>query len=376
MSVDLAARFSSLRLLADDMTGALDSAAAFVPVFGPMPVSGALSDHPTQVLDSATREVEAEQAAAQVRLLAPFLAPAPGRLSFFKVDSLLRGNAGAELAAILERQRFDQVIMANAMPFQGRWTRGGRQVHLRDGVETPTGEDLPHTLPRHGVKVRFARPTDGVGPGVTLFDCESQADLDAIVRAGLEAAGTTLWVGSGGLAGALARTMTRDAVPPPAFSGPVLGLIGSQHPTMLAQLRQVETYVEAVADHGPATVARIARRLSGARVAFLLCDLPAGMIRSEAHARIDARFAGLVRALEPPGLLFVSGGETLHSLMLPLHAEALEVVGEIEPGAPVSRLLGGPWRGTLVLSKSGAFGSEDFLVRLLSRLPPTSKVTA
>lgn len=376
MSADIEARFSSLRLLADDMTGALDSASAFVPVFGAMPVSGALSDNPTQVLDSATREVEAEKAAAHLRLLAPFLAPAPGRLSFFKVDSLLRGNAGAELAAILERQTFDQVIIANAMPFQGRWTRGGRQVRLKDGAETPTGEDLPRTLPCHGVKARLAQPTEGVQPGVTLFDSETQADLNAIVRAGLAASGNTLWVGSGGLAGALARALARHAVSPPPFSGPVLGLIGSQHRMMLAQLRQVAARVEALADHGPATAARVAQRLAQEPAVFLLCDLPAGITRNEAHARIEARFAGLVEALAPPGLLFVSGGETLRSLMPPLEAQALEVVGEIEPGAPVSRLLGGRWHGTLVLSKSGAFGSEDFLVRLLSLLPPTKVTTA
>lgn len=84
----------------------------------------------------------------------------------------------------------------------------------------------------------------------------------------------------------------------------------------------------------------------------------------------------LVEQLSAPSLLFVSGGETLRSLMAPLMVDALEVVGEIEPGAPVSRLLGGPWHGTPVLSKSGAFGGEDFLSNLLSRLqiPPKADI--
>jgi uncharacterized protein YgbK (DUF1537 family) len=367
------ASFSSLRLLADDMTGALDSASAFVAVFGEMCVSGALSSAATQVVDSATREVETEKAAAHAAMLAPLLAAAPGRLSFFKVDSLLRGNSGAELAAILKRAAFDRVVIANAMPFQGRKTRHGRQVRLKDGVETPTGENLPGTLTRYGVSLRLAQPAQVPGPGVTLYDSETEADLDTIVRNTLAAGGATLWVGSGGLAGALARALTRQPVAMPRLHAPVLGLIGSQHRMMLAQMARVPGHVVSLADATVETAASVTRDLAQAHAAFLICDLPAGITRPEAHARIEARFSALVTQVPPPGVLFVSGGETLRSLMLPLEAEALDVIGEIEPGAPISRLRGGLWHGTLVLSKSGAFGQEDFLQRLLSLLHVPSK---
>lgn len=368
--------YSSLRLLADDMTGALDSAAAFVPVFGPMRVSGALCDAETQVLDSATREVESDKAAAHAAMLAPLLAAAPGRLSFFKIDSLLRGNAGAELAAVMERQQYDHVIIAGAMPFQGRFTRQGRQVRLKAGAETPTGEDLPRTLKRYGLAVRLAQPQAALEPGITLFDSESEDDLDAIVRKGLAAGGRTLWVGSGGLAGALSRALVRQPTAPPSLCAPVLGMIGSQHRMMLAQMARVADHVVAVPDATAKTAAQIAQRLSQAQAAFLICDLPTGITRPEAHARIEARFAALVGQWSAPGLLFVSGGETLRSLMPPLEAEALEVIGEIEPGAPVSRLVGGHWHGTPVLSKSGAFGTEVFLEQLLSHLQRAPKAAS
>ena len=48
-----------------------------------------------------------------------------------------------------------------------------------------------------------------------------------------------------------------------------------------------------------------------------------------------------------------------------LGATALTVLGEQEPGAPISRMEGGHWDGLPILSKSGAFGAPDFLACLL-----------
>lgn len=160
--------------------------------------SGALSADATQIVDSATREVEAKKAAAQAGMMAPLLSAAPGRLSFFKVDSLLRGSSRDELAAILARESFDRVIIANAMPFQGRMTRKGRQVRFKEGAESATGEDMPRTLRRLGVGVHLAQPGERPEPGVTFFDAETEHDLDTIVRNALSVGGSMLWVGSGG----------------------------------------------------------------------------------------------------------------------------------------------------------------------------------
>ena len=70
--------------------------------------------------------------------------------------------------------------------------------------------------------------------------------------------------------------------------------------------------------------------------------------------------------LPQPGSLFVTGGETLSHVCAALGAEALEVQGEIEPGIPVSVLKGGKWQGVRVISKSGAFGNEGLIRRLIS----------
>ncbi|MBV9251523.1 MAG: hypothetical protein JO227_20025, partial [Acetobacteraceae bacterium] len=80
-----------LRLLADDLTGALDTAAQFVPLTGPVPV--VWSDpglRGSLAIDSGTREAEEKAAQAIARELARLLSGAD--IAFKKIDSLLRGN--------------------------------------------------------------------------------------------------------------------------------------------------------------------------------------------------------------------------------------------------------------------------------------------
>lgn len=351
----------TLRLLADDMTGALDSAAGLVGVFGPLAVGIALAEE-SPVLDSATRELSPVEAARRVSALADHLAPAPGRLTMFKLDSLLRGHAGTELATVLRAHHYGHVIIAPALPFQGRLTRHGRQgLVLAGGDWQATGEDLALTLRMAGFSVRINGP---LAPGITLHDADSDADLDRIVADGLRADAPVLWVGSGGLAAALGRALGGGSPPCPAIPGPLLGLIGTDHPVMLAQLDSLPDRLVRFIDHAVSEISASAAQMA----LFFRPALPAGLCRAGAQAEIASLFGGLARRLPRPGALFVSGGETLRALLLPLGVERVRVLGEWEPGLPVSELVGGRWSGLTVISKSGAFGTPDLLNRLLASL--------
>jgi uncharacterized protein YgbK (DUF1537 family) len=355
----------TLRLMADDMTGALDSAAGLVSVFGPLAV-GIRPGPDCPVLDTATRETTMAEAAKRVAALASHLSPAPGQLSYLKLDSLLRGHAGAELAAVLRANRYRHVIIAPALPFQNRITRHGRQG-LRDaaGGWAPTGEDLALTLRMAGFTVGLG---SALAPGITLHDAESDADLDRLVAEGLTAEGPVLWVGSGGLAAALGRALGGGPPPSPALPGPLLGLIGTDHPVMLGQLDalpdQPVKFIDQTVNELPT--------LAGRAALFLRPAVPDGLCRAGAQAEIASLFSGVVRNLPRPGTLFVSGGETLRGLLLPLGVERLRVLGEWEPGLPISELVGGRWSGLMVVSKSGAFGMPDLLNRLLASLTTPS----
>ena len=87
-----------VRIVADDLTGALDAAAPLVGVAGPLPVlwdaQAALKAGGSFVLDSRSRD-----APAPLRW-----SDALGRadLAYKKIDSLLRGRTVDEIAACLE----------------------------------------------------------------------------------------------------------------------------------------------------------------------------------------------------------------------------------------------------------------------------------
>jgi uncharacterized protein YgbK (DUF1537 family) len=363
--------YDSLRLMADDMTGALDSAAGLVGAFGPLAV-GIRPEGTCPVLDTNTREAGPEEAAARVAGWSGHLAPQPGRLSLLKLDSLLRGHAGAELAALVRALPFVRVVIAPALPAQGRITRGGRQLLRIAGLWQPTGEDLAASLAAAGLAPAFRQPGDPALPGLSLFDAETDAELDRIVRAVLAQPAPVLWVGSGGLAAALGRALGSRPDAPPPLPGPLLGLVGTDHPVMRGQLAGLPDRPVELSDHPVEECAGLVRTLARKGCAFACCRLPAGLDRPAAQRRIAAIFGSLVARMPSPGALFVSGGETLRGLMAPLGVERIEVIGEWEPGAPVSRLAGGRWAGLPLVSKSGAFGAPDFLARLVATLQPSA----
>ena len=314
-----------LRLLADDLTGALDSAARFVPTAGPIDVTWRdVATAGSVAIDSGTRDLPTAMARRRIESLAPLLDG--GELAFKKIDSLLRGHVALELSACL--RRFDHCVLAPAFPFQGRITRNGRQLARSGDVWRDTGVDLAVELRAHGAAAQ-------------VRDAETDADLDAIVAEGRRLSGRVLWCGTGGLAGALAGN---GVVPRPTLPRPILALIGSDHPVSRAQVGAVPPFL---------------------RHAVVVCELPTGTDRREARERIGDSFAVALQRVPQPGTLFVTGGETLRDLCQAIGVTRLEVDGEIEPGVPTSLLRCGDWDGQRLVSKSGAFGDTGFLARLL-----------
>ncbi len=363
-----------LFLVADDLTGALDAAARFASPADPVAVTWSVPvGVPARALalDSGTREVSPAAARAALAERLRHLPPVAETLFYAKLDSLLRGNAAAELAVWLEMLAPDACIIAPAFPFQGRVTIEGRQHRVVDGRPVPVACDLVAELEDLGIAVARARPGETVKPGVTMFDAATDEDLAAIVAAGRAFSGTALWCGSGGLAAMLADATRTTSDVLPRVEGPVLGLFGTDHPVTAEQIDRCGEAALAIADGGVESAEAIARRLAERGAVPVRADLPTGIARDAAARRIDAVFTELVQRLDRPGTLVVAGGETLRGLGEALGADGLALEGQIVPGVPVSRFRGGRFDGLRVVSKSGAFGEPDFLLRLFGRASAT-----
>jgi D-threonate/D-erythronate kinase len=351
---------TTLRLIADDLTGALDTAAQFTGRIGPLPV---LLDRMTAApeasyaLNLSCRDGDERTAVACTRDSLGCYSGAD--VAFKKIDSLLRGHWAAELAEIVKSGRFRRIVLAPAVPAQGRLTRDGLQMLSQPSGGRSPIKDVATELERHGVSSRGA---DG---DVLLLDAESDADLDAIAqRYANESA--TLWCGAAGLARALAQESPRAARP---LHQPHLVIVGSRHPVTL---RQVEVFRAAHPDWSapmgaePSFIGRVLTTLETVGCCVVLPDLPPGLTEMEAAEPIARGLELLSGRLPRLGGLTVVGGETFAALCRVLKATRLSVDGEFLHGVPASRMESGLWSGTFCASKSGAFGEPDWLLKHLS----------
>ena len=211
-----------LAILADDLTGALDSAAPFAArglradiALGPGAVDEIVADQPDVIsINLNTREISADEATAATAAAISLL-PSGTRL-FKKVDSRLKGNIVAELDAI----SYSRALAAPAIPAFERIVEAGHVTG--HGIDTPIS--IANRFGPH-----FAR--------LIAPDIRTYADIeDALDTA--ERDGTDLLIGARGLAEALAARMTNDAPSRVATvpAGRAIFVIGSRDPITLAQI--------------------------------------------------------------------------------------------------------------------------------------------
>jgi uncharacterized protein YgbK (DUF1537 family) len=367
---------TALRILADDLTGALDCAAAFgagVPVHLARPAAGPVSD--IDIVATATRDVPLDALAG---LLQPSLAWLRGAdIAFKKVDSLLRSNTFDEVSLVAREGGFDGLVFAPAFPAQGRITEGGQQwVRQPDGGLTPVAAGaIDEALRRRGWRVVSGPQEPGVvQPGwAWIPDVRGDEDLDAVVAL-LKQRGAKrlLWCGSAGLAHALARSPVRPepsaADADATATGPVMLVSASHHPVSREQwrvLRQSRWANECHDGADPASLVREAQRYPR------LLDLsPQTRITPAEAAALLSRQANLIARHAPrPGVLVVVGGDTLLSLCHATGAQGLRSEPALDRrGWGSARLVGGRWDGVVCHTRSGAFGGPQDLAEVLQGL--------
>ena len=354
-------------ILADDLTGALDSAAAWanagdVPVFLDEPGPSAQA---VQVVATGTRDVPPASLPA---LLTPNLdwLVASGS-AFKKIDSLLRGNTFAEIAWLMRSGRFAGVVFGPAFPAQGRFTAQGR--HWVAPPHQPYG---PRTHEHAGTLVQaFANVGLGACMPIRVQDSLQEAgkvvipdilndhDLDQLAALAVNPqAQSWLWCGSAGLAWALARQIEAAApsgassdastAPPAPAQGLTLVLTASRHPVLREQLRQLPPLA--------------------ARTELLDLAEEQPLLPAEAQARLTQRMHTVVTTRPRPTTLVVVGGDTLLALCRAADVRSLQAGPSPRAGWGRARLVGGLWDGLTCYSRSGAFGPPDDLRALLAAL--------
>lgn len=387
-------------VIADDVTGALDTAAPFaahgwptcvVPWTDATPraMAAALRQaaraHDVVVIDTASRHVPAGEAAARVRRVVRTARRIDGgrpRGLYKKIDSTLRGNVAAELAAFRDAAAVDCLPLAPAFPAQGRTTREGAVwVDGRPLSESPAARDALAPVAA-GDLARLAPPG-----ALEVFDARTDADLRRIATRLAGAGRLGAVAGSGGLAAGIAASLgspRRAAAPHLTAAAPgVLVVSGSAHPGAQAQARALVAAgalgliapidARAASRDRRATEALALAALAAGRPVVLACPpLPAGtrvpVRRAAAAAGRLAALAGAIVTAGAVGAVFTVGGDTTAAMIAAMGWAPLSVDGMLVPGVAVVRLDARRAGPVWLITKSGGFGDPQTLRRLVRRL--------
>ena len=327
-------------LIADDLTGACDAAVHFARRGYRTHVR--LDSHGEEVsvlaISAESRHLSAAELRRVMDELAQLLPVDQARILFKKIDSTLRGNVGAEIAAAVAAFGCEAAVITPAYPAMGRTVEEG---YLRVGAEEAI--DLAARLRSQGlescVPVQPSAVCAAIQAGARFIsiDAACDRDLNTIAAAGLGSGRRILWSGSAGLASALARTLPCWAgrVPAPRPASSVLFCIGSDHPVTVEQQR---------------------RLLALGRSEHVVLNLSVGQTPVE-------RVRELMGSSTATALV-LSGGDTASLVCRALGVGHIQLEDEIVPGIPWGYLSGGAFDQARVATKSGGFGAPHALIQV------------
>lgn len=336
-------------ILADDLTSAADGAGPFVARDLTVHVGRQLlprAEVDICAVDVASRSVSAGEAGARMARFARELRSSEILLK--TVDSTLRGHVRDEIEFAFRASGRNTLVFAPAFPDAGRMTLEG--VQLVNGVPvhlSSYGKDPVHPA-------RTARLQDLVPPdveNVLIFDAQTQDDLDRQVEQ-IERPEDVLWVGSPGLARALARrigTAVPSGAPEVSHDHPVLVVVGSANEVSHRQANALTS------DRAEVLIAPSERRADKAAVLNSLANEAAGKLAAGGF-----------------GALIATGGDTMEAILDRAGVRTFALLDEIEPGFPVGSAEISD-HTVLLGMKAGGFGDDETLQRAVWQLSRQAK---
>lgn len=348
---------------------------------------------------------------------------------FKKIDSTMRGNIGAEIDAVMDVFKFKTSFVVPAFPKSNRITVNGK--HYVNNVlleETEIANDpacpvkisyLPKLLQEQSKrKVELISITD-VRKGkshlsekmnmvssrtmanIIIVDATTDEELQTIVEAAQTLNENFLWVGSAGIAYHLFSTDHREEPLRKTQDGerlPVLVVAGSVNSITHRQIQELKEKnnveeivispeeffdedrrkleIERIVEAGQAlleksdlvvttnrereTISRI-KNLQRARG---LSNFDVGYTIAEAMGEIAGQ---LIESKSICGAV-LTGGDIAGATCKVLKGEGIRVIGEVEAGIPYGKLFGGLFDGLPLVTKAGAFGTEQALAKALQTI--------
>ena len=411
---------NKLLVIADDLTGAIDTGAQFSKKGVPSLVLMAeqlsfdgIDGVDCLVVDTESRHLPGEEAR---RIVAGVTANALAhgfRHFYKKTDSALRGNIGAELAGLLEAGGDTCLTFVPAFPKIRRATRNG--IHYIDDVEV--GQSVfskdpftPVTLSSVAdiIRLQTGVMTENITSDayekaalmpekktIRILDAESVADLESIGAQLKRGNNLNLLAGCAGFAEILPELLDLPAreLKWERSAGNILVISGSVNPITVEQLAYGEQsgfsaftlsdeqkldesypdsdacggFARRVADELERTGRVIVRAAENAAEA---AQLTRGGKEKNAINELSRRVADSIGEITlrilsraQVGSLAIFGGDTLHGVLSKIGGGGVIPLNELSPGVVAAKIVSDLHSG-IIITKSGGLGDKDVLRRI------------
>jgi D-threonate/D-erythronate kinase len=412
-----------LLIIADDLTGALDTGVQFAASGAATRVvtdinydySKAEEEVKVLVMDAETRHLDSREAyqvvyditkkAVQYRI--PFI--------YKKTDSALRGNIGSELTAVLDAAEAESLSFFPAFPKMGRITKNG--VHYIDDIpveESVFGKDpyepvkcsyIPDLIQQQSkVKVSLAEEGNSIvitqnTPEIIVWDVQTDEQLETLGYNLYKENKLHIMAGCAGFAAVLPKLLGLEGRPPgiPDFEQRFLVICGSVNPITVSQLEHAEgndflrirmSSEEKLdqkywnSEDGKKKLDYLKESIEAKSRSILDSnDIPGSsstreyankynISTDEIRVSIAKNIGYILKELVKRGLkstMMITGGDTLIGCMKQMDVYEMEPICEMAPGIVLAKF---KIQDTEchVLSKSGGFGREQLLTDLAKQI--------
>jgi D-threonate/D-erythronate kinase len=390
-----------LLILADDLTGAADTATQFAQAGVACAV--ALGEtvpplHPSIsvcAIDTETRHLPPIDAFRKIVSIVKKGRAAGINRFYKKIDSTFRGNVGAELEALLQAAAAHQLLLVPAYPKGGRITRDGCQyvygkllhesAFAHDPREPATESYIPSIVSRQtpfpvhciskAALATFSLANDR-RPGIFAFDAENDEDLQKIARQCAKGDDALrIMAGAAGFAGILRESLPfqKKTIAAPTLHDRLFVVNGSLNEVSVEQVEEARRsgtfcvfFDRNLAEkNDPAAVTdalaeQLSCQLNARGKAILSTQHDRLPMEPSACARVLARVTAAVLEMVPDATPAVFGGDTAYAVCRAIGTEVLYPAAEIEAGLTV---LSKALRGGMIL-KSGGFGSRNVIAAI------------
>ncbi len=396
----------NLLILADDLTGALDSGvqltqkgAKVIIVTNKETIASIPADTDVIVIDTETRHLDGKDAAVIIDDLVKYALSAGIQHIYKKTDSGLRGNVGAELTAVLKAGGADHLNFIPAYPSADRKTIDGvhyvngkplsESVFAQDPID-PVTESKIDDLIHLQSDVKVSNSTDPNPAGIVVFNAENSEDMHRIADELIEKNDFFLTAGSAGFLEVYPMNINHLKIRTnPTLSKKLIVLSGSVNEVTKAQLDMAERN-GAERFHVPldsiltgnediskadAFAKKILNENADAELILIdtlsACsqtneDIPA----DDKASRIASWMGELAKAVSKHSeelTMMIVGGDTLRGFISTMHITQIEPIYEIDPGIVLAQYRYED-NCRYMITKSGGFGKDEQLMNTLQWL--------